>query len=44
MVVSIPAETTVDEVEKSVQVCATLLGYIEQDFAITLRTSDGTGS
>ena len=44
MAVSVPVSATVNEVEKSVPVCATLLGFIERDFAITLRTRAGTGS
>ena len=44
MSVSVPALISVNETSKSVQLCATLSGNVEEEFAITLRSSDGTGS
>ena len=44
MAVSVPAVISVNEEARSVQICATLSGNVEEEFAIALRTSDGTGS
>ena len=44
MTVSVPALINVNEASKSVQLCATLSGNVDEEFAIKFRSSDGTGS
>ena len=44
MSVSVPASISVNETRRSVQLCATLSGNIEEEVAIILRSGDGTGS